>query len=80
MENKILKFFFLRKEKGNTYSNLITLDRYLVHVEKDMSCLGLSLREKIRDMIDQNLLSENNEQKYSITPKGLEYLEQHSEE
>jgi predicted transcriptional regulator len=80
MENKILNFFLLRKEQGNTYSSLITLDRYLVNVEKDMSCLGSSLSEKIQDMINQNLLLENNEKKYSITPKGLEYLKQHLDE
>ena len=80
MENKILRFFLLRKEKGSTYSSLISLDTYLVNVEKDMSCLGSSLSEKVQDMVNQNLLSENNERKYSITQKGIEYLQQHSQE
>jgi hypothetical protein len=34
-----------------------------------MSCLGSSLSEKVQDMVNQNLLSENNERKYSITQK-----------
>ncbi|WP_295203304.1 hypothetical protein [uncultured Chryseobacterium sp.] len=80
MENKILRFFILRKEKGSTYNSLISLDTYLLNVEKDMSCLGSSLSEKVQDMVNQNLLFKNNEQKYSITQKGIEYLQQHSQE
>ncbi|WP_294211388.1 hypothetical protein [uncultured Chryseobacterium sp.] len=80
MENKILRFFILRKEKGSTYNSLISLDTYLVNVEKDMSCLGSSLSEKVQDMVNQDLLFKNNEQKYSITQKGIEYLQQHSQE
>lgn len=80
MENKILRFFILRKEKGITYNSLISLDTYLVNVEKDMSCLGSSLSEKVQDMVNQDLLFKNNEQKYSITQKGIEYLQQHSQE
>ncbi|WP_294277422.1 hypothetical protein [uncultured Chryseobacterium sp.] len=80
MENKILRFFILRKEKGSTYNSLISLDTYLLNVEKDMSCLGSSLSEKVQDMVNQDLLFKNNEQKYSITQKGIEYLQQHSQE
>ena len=80
MENKILRFFILRKEKGSTYNSLISLDTYLVNVEKDMSCLGSSLSEKVQDMVNRDLLFKNNEQKYSITQKGIEYLQQHSQE
>ena len=77
IENKILKFFLLSKETGREYSSLVTLDRYLVHTQKETVFLGSTLSNKIQELLKNNLLQENDEKKYSITQKGLDYLNQH---
>lgn len=77
IEIKILKFFLLSKENGREYSSLSTLDRYLVHVQKETKFLGGLLSNKIQELV-KNKLIEENEQKFSITEKGIDYLSQHS--
>ncbi len=74
---KILKFFLLSKENGREYTSLITLDGYLVHAQKENKFLGNLLSEKIQEMLKNKLIQENEEQKFSITKKGLDYLKQH---
>lgn len=80
MKKKILTFFLKRKNKGYIYTGLIVLDRYLVNVEKETSFLGNELLILIQSMLENELLVENKDKKYSITSKGLAYLEQNSEE
>ncbi|WP_334126777.1 hypothetical protein [Empedobacter brevis] len=75
IEIKILNFFLLRKNNGSEYSNLINLDRYLVHSEKERKYLGIHLSEKIQEMLNKNLITKNNNQEYAITSRGLQYLE-----
>ena len=78
IENKILKFFLLSKESGREYSDLITLDRYLVHSQKETGFLGNTLSNKIQELLNNKLIQENEEKKYSITQEGLDYLKQSS--
>lgn len=78
IEIKILIFFSLRKENEKEYSDLVTLDRYLVNVTKETKFLGLLLSEKIQEFVDNKFLIKNDKNKYAITNKGLEYLSQHS--
>lgn len=75
IENKILKFFLLSKESGREYSSLSTLDRYLVHTQKETKFLGNALSNKIQELLKNNLVKQNEEKKYSITQKGLDYLQ-----
>ncbi|PQA93772.1 Winged helix-turn-helix [Chryseobacterium piscicola] len=70
---KTLKYFNLTKKNGRSYSDLISLDRYLVNVEKERIYLGEFLIAEIDKMITQGLIDKKNE-KYSITDKGTEYL------
>lgn len=74
IEIKILKFFSLRKEKGSEVSDLITLDRYLVNVTKEIKYHGVLLLEKIEEIEKKQFILRNDNNKYSITQKGLEYL------
>lgn len=78
IEIKILNFFLLRKNNGIDYTNLINLDRYLVHSKKEKEYLGIRLSEKIQEMLKENLITTINNKEYSITPKGLQYLEKNS--
>ena len=78
IEIKILNFFLLRKNNGSEYSNLINLDRYLVHSEKEKKYLGIYLSEKIQEMLKDDLINTNNNKEYSITSKGLQYLKKNS--
>jgi len=74
IENKILKFFLLSKEGGREYSSLVTLDRYLVHTQNETEFLGNALSNKIQELLKNNLVQLDEEKKYSITQKGLNYL------
>jgi hypothetical protein len=78
IEIKILIFFSLRKENAKEYSDLVTLDRYLVNVIKETEYLGLLLSKKIEEMEDNKFLIKNDKKKYAITQKGLEYLSKNS--
>lgn len=74
---KILKYFNLSKKNGRSYSDLISLDRYLVNVEKETLYLGEFLIAEIDKMIKEDLIDKKNN-KYSITNKGLLLLKSNS--
>jgi hypothetical protein len=77
IEIKILKFFLLSKESGREYNSLVTLDRYLVHTQKETKFLGSLLSDKIQELLKKRFIQED-KQKFSITKKGIDYLNQHS--
>lgn len=77
IELQILDFFLKRKYKGIDYSNLMILDRYLVHSKKETNYTGVYLNDKIKEMLENNMITENQKKEYSISAKGLEYLSKH---
>ncbi|MCD2258293.1 hypothetical protein [Psychroserpens luteolus] len=80
MKIKILEFLLQNKEKGTTYSSLITLDRYLVNVKGEQEYVGSFLVNKMNEIEKQNLVIQNDNDKYAITQKGINYLSKNSEE
>ncbi len=76
---KILNFFLKRKEANNELVSLISLDKYLVNVEKEKEFLGLVLINKVKEMEKDDLVHSNNK-KYYITEKGIVYLKENPEE
>lgn len=85
MENRIRILMVLetihRAKSQIEYKRLdILINTELFNKENDYPLWGYELLNLLKEMKKEELINQNMEQKYSITPKGLEYLKQHLDE
>ncbi len=78
IEYKILKILKFSYDLGKNKMQIQNIDHLLVR-KGEKEYIGSVLTIKLKEMISNEIILKN-ETFYSITKKGLEYLEQHSED